>query len=673
MSSPEAKLRSAGIEHPALDPGIDRDKTAGYVAAVQRAMSMPEQEFLSFIPERPMVAYCECPRCYGGVEGNSIFTWTIDRPEEMVCRFCNTIFPNADYPEDQELSGVNALGETVTYRYHLKKEKNVPHFLSANLDRWRRTWLVDQCVALGRAYRATGDESFAARAILVLDRIAELYPHYPVIQNGPRRIRFQDSQEPPYPWDSGKWGYFHDEIPRDLILTYDMVYDSPSFDSLSTDRGYDVRARIENDWFRPTYVALTMQDRHVNNVIGYDVRSAALLGRVLGEPRYVHWAFGWMRECVEAGFFVDGMWHESPAYHQMTVGGLESAFASVVGYTDPTGYVDPVDGTRFDDLDPEKEIPFWARCRNAPHRIDFPNGCTSTVHDTHPHQRRGQPSESTRSVILPAYGHASLGRGSDENQMQAQFHFSGGYGHSHRDNLNLTLWAHGREILPDLGYTWTQLRYWTSCTLGHNTVVVDRQDQLATESDGDLIWFFPDVAGVSVVEADGRRGYRDIESMARYRRMVVLVPVSERDAYVVDLFRVTGGSTHDWALHGDADEDTEAACSVPLGEPRANMLESGEEWVEPTIEGAVFNPYGLLRDMRSGSATDAFHVDFAYADRRDQGVRVHLLGCDPGSVWLGNSPSVRRMGTGSEGDMRKAYDFWMPMLLVRREAAAPLA
>ena len=332
-----------------------------------------------------------------------------------------------------------------------------------------------------------------------------------------------------------------------------------------------------------------------------------------------------------------------------------------------------MDGTRFDDLDPAKEIPFWSKCRDAPHAIDFPDGCTSTVHDTHPNQRRGEPREQTSSTILPAYGHASLGRGSGENQMQAQLHFSGGYGHSHSDNLNLMLWAKGREILPDLGYTWTQMRYWTSCTLGHNTVVVDRQDQVASRSDGDLLWYFPNSKGVSVVEADGVRGYRDIESVSRYRRLIVLVPVSEKDAYVVDLFRVIGGSTHDWSLHGDADEDTDAACSLPLGEPRENMLESGEEWVEPTIEGAVFNPYGLLRDMRSAGATGAFQVDFAYAAEQNQGVRVHLLACDPGEVWLGNSPSVRRMGMGSAGDMRKAYDFWMPHLLVRRTGASPLA
>ncbi|NCO38186.1 MAG: hypothetical protein COY42_28915 [Armatimonadetes bacterium CG_4_10_14_0_8_um_filter_66_14] len=670
---PARAAEQTALKHPVLDHALDPAKAAEYERAAARALALPEEELLSFVPDKPFTAYCECPNCYGGVEGNSIFTWTVDRPDEMKCRFCGTVVPSDKYPEDQVLTGTNKLGETVSFRYYRNKEKDIQHFFTGNLSRWQRAWLVQQCEALGKAYQATGAEKYARRVVLVLDRIAQVYPHYPVMQNLPRGFRFRESQDPPFAWDSGRWGCFHNEIPTYLTRAYDLVYDSAEFDRLSKDRGYDVRAKWENDVLRATFDAVAAKQDHVNNVVGYDVASAATLGRVIGEPRYVHWAFGWMKENVDSGFFCDAMWHEAPSYHYMTIGGLKSAFSRVQGYTDPPGYVDPVDRTRFDNLDPEKAVPFWSKCLDAPAVLDFPNGCSSCVHDTHPYEKRSQPRDATTSTIAPGFGHASLGRGTGADQMQAQLHFSGSYGHAHYDNLNLTLWAKEREMLPDVGYTWTQMRYWCTSTLGHNVVVVDRRDQGGNPSDGDLLSYFPDTGGVAVVEADGRRAYANTADLDTYRRLLMTVPVSETDAYVVDVFRVHGGTTHDWTLHGDADRDMTATCSLPLAGKRDTMLEPGEEWVEPTLESARFNPYGMLRELATGEVNGPFQTDFRYADEPTRGIRVHLLLGGPADVWLGKSPSVRRMGQGTGGDMRKAYDFWMPQLLVRRRGDAPLA
>ncbi len=656
-----------------FDYRVNPKKAALYEKRVQHIMTMSEQEALSFVPDKPVVAYCECPNCYGGVEGNRVFAWSASRPDQMKCRFCGMVFPNPKFPETRVLSGKNKQGETISFRYYLNEKTKVRHFLSGNLRRWRREWIVNQLLALGRAYQATRKEAYARRAALLLDRFAQVYPHYPAMVNGPRRFYFCKSQDPPFRWDAGRWGHFHNEIPRRLVQTYDMVYDSPQFAALSKERGYDVRARLENDFFRKTFDAVSVTPYIVSNVVGYDITSAAVLGRVIGEPRYVHWAFRSMKRNVTEGFFFDGFWHESPSYHYMTIGGLRSAFQTVRGYSDPPGYKDAVDGTRFDHLDPEALLPFWKKCQRAPSILDFPNGCSTPVHDTWPNQRRSKPRNRTVSTIAPGFGHASLGRGEGPNQMQAQLHFSGGYGHGHYDNLNLTLWAKGREILSDIGYTWTQMRYWTRCSLGHNLVVVDRRDQRYRRSDGDLLWFFPDAAGVSAVEADGRRAYAHIKGLDGYRRLLVMIPMSAADAYVVDIFRVRGGSIHDWTAHGDADRDTTAACSLPLPARRANLLEPGEKWKEPTIEGHRFNPYGMVRDLRGGDARGPFTATFSYPEKPPRGLRIHLLPGGPARVWLGRSPSVRRMGFGTRGDMRKAYDFWMPQLVVRRRGAAPLA
>ena len=671
-----------GVRHPVYDYGIDKAKAAQYEKAVARVMALSNADLLAFVPEHGYASFCECPNCYGGVEGNGIFKWSIERPDELTCRFCGeVVVPNPKYPETKLLTGKNGFGEDIALPYYLNESKDIPHFFSMHLLRYKRQWLLDQCRALGVAYQATAKEEYAKRVVLVLDRWAQVYLHYPALHNRScRNIKFCKSQEPPYSWDAGRWGYFHNEVPKKVIAAYDLVCESPEFDTLSAQRGYDVREKLENDFFRKTYDVVAVNAYHVSNVVGYDVAGVAILGRVINDPSYVHRALGWMMRNLDEGFFVDGNWHEAPSYHYMTIGGLKQAFRTLKGHSDPPGYLDPVDGTRFDDLDPENDIPFWGKVQHAPSVLDFPNGCSTPVHDTWPGERRSPPREQTQSTIAPAYGHASLGRGRGTNQMQAQLHFSGAYGHSHLDNLNLTLFAKGSEMAPDLGYTWTQMRYWCTSTLGHNTVVVDRTDQTSGNTDGDLLWFFPDTNGVSVVEADGKRGYRTKKGLDLYRRMLVMVPVSDDDAYVVDVFRVRGGAVHDWALHGDADQDTTATCSLPLSAKQEWMLEPGEEWKEPTITGARFNPYGLIRDVRKADVHGTFSVEFAYAEDSAGGMRLHMAACGPGpaqttpsvEAWLGRAPSVRRMGTGTNGDMRKVYDFWMPQLVVRHRGTAPL-
>ncbi|MBT4821591.1 MAG: hypothetical protein HON70_38135 [Lentisphaerae bacterium] len=665
------------IEHPVLDYGIDKAQASTYERAVRPIMGMTDDDVLSFVPPRGYINYCECPACYGGVEGNRVLTWDIAEPNQLTCRFCGTVvLPNAAYPETKTMAGKNRLSEDVRLHYYHNEERNARHFLSHHLWRHKRKWLLDQCIGLGKAYQATGKEIYARRAVLVLDRFAQVYPHYPALHNRfPPTIKFCDSQEPPYSWNAGRWGYFHDEIPKPVIAIYDLVCSSPEFDNLSEKRGYDIRVRLEDDFLRETHRIAACSTFIITNVVGYDIAGVATLGRVINEPAYVHQAFRWMMRNVDEGFFRDGLWSESPSYYYMSMGGLRSAFGKVRGHSDPTGYVDAVDGTRFDDFDPMRDVPFLAVVMHAPSVLDFPNGCSVPVHDTWPGERRSKARDQTVSTIAPAYGHASLGRGTGDNQMQAQLHFSGAYGHSHRDNLSMCLFAKGREMLSDIGYTWTQMACWTTSTVAHNTVVVDRTRQGGgrAKSSGDLLRFFPDTSGFSLVDADGQRGYAQCKGVDAYRRTLLMVPVSNGDAYVIDLFRARGGTIHDWALHGDADEGTTATCSLALSGERKSMLEPDEEkdWQDPDMITDRYHPYGMIRDVGSIQTPGAFTVDFAYIADPARRVRLHMDAGDA-EVLLGRAPSVRRMGKGHGGDMRKAYDFWMPQLLVRRRGVVPL-
>ena len=148
-----------------------------------------------------------------------------------------------------------------------------------------------------------------------------------------------------------------------------------------------------------------------------------------------------------------------------------------------------------------------------------------------------------------------------------------------------------------------------------------------------------------------------------------MIPMPGQDAYVVDIFRARGGHTHDWMLHGDADHDMLASCTLPLPGRRATMLEPGETFRDPDSEYAVTAWYGMIRDVCFGSCEtgQGLRLDLTCADAPDSGVRLHLLPPPGSQIFLGRSPSARRAGTLFNADNRRVYDFWMPHLCMRRQ------
>jgi len=173
--------QAIGVKHPVLDQKLSPARAAAYERNVARVMAMDVEDMLSYVPNRPMRVFCQCPNCYGGAYGN-VFSWTVERPDEMTCRYCGTVFPNDSHPDDRTIKGENALGEPFSYRFHHEKTKNVRMFFWAHIMMFKRGWILDQARALGIAFHATGKPEYARRAVLILDRIAQLYPHYPAMR-----------------------------------------------------------------------------------------------------------------------------------------------------------------------------------------------------------------------------------------------------------------------------------------------------------------------------------------------------------------------------------------------------------------------------------------------------------------------------------------------------------
>ncbi len=192
--------------------------------------------------------------------------------------------------------------------------------------------------------------------------------------------------------------------------------------------------------------------------------------------------------------------------------------------------------------------------------------------------------------LLPGLGFLTLQTGVDKSRFGLSLYYGHYVGHTHFDLLNLDLYGYNQPLTPDLGYPETADTYdprrfgFLAHTVVHNTCMVDaRRSELGR---GQLVAFHPgpfaQMAEVTDVAAYPGR-VRD------YRRTVFLVEADPDHAYTVDIFRVDGGTQHDWLVHGT---EAEFSASLPLSPPREQGTLAG-----PDV------PYGIFYDdeeMRDG-------------------------------------------------------------------------
>jgi len=642
---------SGSVEHPVFRVTGTEDRIAALRRTVEPVMSMDEAALIALVPDRTGFRFMDCPNCEEGSQEGQL-TWSIDDPHHVRCRFCQMVFPNEEFPEDHRLKLKNPVGAEVEYPYWENSNKE-RLFFSARAWREARVYLSARAQDLGALYQLTGEAIYARRAALILNEFARHYPGFLVSRDWPHQPK-DFALEPPYPNGGGKWGRWrYEEIPTNLVYAYDSIYDSGELERLSSATGVDVKARIEEDFFRGAIRQDAIHGPLYTNASPATYEGYAVTGRVLADPGLVHEAVRRCRELFRRQFFLDGFWSEGTiGYHQVTLEDMELVLQRLQGYSDPPGYSDPQDGARFDQLELEQEIPVLARARSIFKRCRYPDGRPVPFHDTgtiFARYRNQPPTENSAPTLFRGVGHAWLGRGTGAEQTQVHLHFSGAYGHHQADNLNLAIFALGEELLPDIGYTHSRFRAWAGCTLGHNTVVIDEREQYMTgshgPSDGRLLAWETTHPTVQWAEASAERAYPGLATL--YQRGVLLVNAGGGDSYTVDIFRVEGGSQHDWVLHGSADHDSSAQVGVPLSDWRPNLLD-GVEVQLPRNEFDRGNAmgrnvsYGFVQNVTSGSVTDGVTVTFSGDPAGSAQIRTRLPGLSGSTVFLGDAPSIRR-------------------------------
>ncbi len=659
-------IRSAYVTHPVFPPDGDIDDLREEVALLCR---MPLDRIPALVDEIGEISFVPCPACNGNThEGRKgTFDWTLDAPDEIRCTTCRTVYPNPAYPCDEVFEVVDPTGKPQVYRYHRMRDGKVA-FLEGMVRMLRYAHLRHQALALAQVFGLTGDRDAAHRAAILLHRFAEVYIHWPVsgidievpgrgeTPKGGHNFFFDPA--PPYPNRSGKWTWWHYmEIPAELVTAYDLIYDSGALEAVAS----DAKARIERDMFRPSVAFVdTFWPGEPGNMGSDEIRGRIVAGRVLGEPAWVHRAVDHTARIVDSGYFADGVWREgTPDYHGQITRGLRHAFGLLQGHTDPPGYVDTLTGDRYDAFDSASHFPILEVASTAHLAMTYPNGHTATVHDAWGGRESEGGERPSGSRLLPATGHAVLSAGEGESALEAHLHFCLTDGHAHRDLLNLSLFAKGRELLSDFGYTHTFRWLWSKCTLGHNTVLVDGRDQATRRRKtwGNLRLYETTDSDLQVVEASSETVYPDL---GRYRRTIAVVPVDDVNAYVLDIFRVAGGSLHEWAIHGGADADQVLDPGIPV-RPGADSLASLlADRGQPG--SGTYRRYAEVYDVSVGESDAPLTASFAYADGTGPRLRTTYLGPLPVEAVTGMVPSIHR----ANRDNAQVDAIRTPILIARR-------
>lgn len=342
-------------------------------AASKLAPQITDAWLDTMVPVTTAGCYGPCPACRDQGKRwhpNGQWQWSPDRPDQLVCQACKTVFPNEQYPEDivvpstwDPRQSFTFVGGDTFVCFGYKQARSSP----AGIIRARKVTHVAYVLdTLGKAYALTEDPAYAQAARLILLRLADVFPHWLVragygyneyadcaphaaaeqIQSLPTDELVCPPNLPDRKLYTGYWsasrvgtaGMDGTWVIR-VAVAYDLMASSPVFSP-------EDRLRIERDvLLESTYLAAC--DTSINNKSVGNRAGAAIVGLVVGHPGLVRFGLDGFLKTVDDWFLPDGGTSESAAYAMMTMSGIRAFAEAFRDYSDPPGYAAP-DGTRLD-------------------------------------------------------------------------------------------------------------------------------------------------------------------------------------------------------------------------------------------------------------------------------------------------------------------------------------
>jgi hypothetical protein len=643
--------------HPVYQP--DQTDIEKLKQSVEPFMRMSVAEVIDEVPAAANILYLGCPNCFGGSEEGERqrWHWEPGMGGTVQCNYCKMIFPNEKFPANREKVIISPGGVRQVYRYY-ENPQGRTYYFEAHTWNIRSRRLQSMAEQLVRLWYITKDNSYGDRAAAIAGRFAQVFPGYAVHYDYPNQpVKFFPADQK-WPYEGvgayrgskwSDWGY-HD-IPAVFINVYDILMSGYDWKRMDTVIGPETDKLIAHDLLLSSYEFTTANPETYSNMSPGMYRDMLRLGRVLENPSMVHEAVNRFREFFSMKFFADGWWCEgTTSYHNQTIGGLKTVADALKGYTDPVSWK----SERFENQDLTTGIPLYRKALQVRREAVLPNGQALPVNDTWG-RGRGEKTDSSVSHLWPSLGDAILATGRGEDQIMLNLNWSGNYGHSHYDNGSIILYADGKELLPDIGYTHTKYRGWTIHTASHNTVVIDQREQDKGKSVTGRLKFYDDKdIHVKVIDLDASPAYPGVANT--YRRRLVMIHAGHGYDYIVDRFDVEGGKDHDWFLHGMCEQEGTLETSIPVDQPVATLV---PEWggknlpkQQSDTDPKVFHAYTYLRDVKSGTASDkSWTATWLYDG--GAGLRTHIFSPAGTQIFRFRSPSIRM----ADEDDNKLDDF----------------
>ena len=393
---------------------------------------------------------------------------------------------------------------------------------------------------------------------------------------------------------------------------------------------------------------------------------SAALGTLLQQPDRVRHALSGLNEMLSDRYHFDGFYAETPHYASWNFEHVGALLDGIYGYSDPEGY-QPPDGQRLENLNPFTDGDMHLVLQAAVRMIAPPGNRTPTIGDTiytdRPAVRpiqcldarlseqysgllkavsgtegneyslwyRPANAVTDRDIRIPVQSewfpgwHVGVLRGPDGDNETALYLNGNEHlwtkrtGHRQVDILSIIFYAFGRELASDRGYFSGSAQVtpdgrpgqaWVDSTLSHNLVVVDNEVQRRRVA-GSNLGLFGVTPEVEVIEASAHNVYPQCD---QYRRTCALATSPEGTPYVVDFFRVHGGSLHQYSFN----------CNGTMVATRPHDLAIEETTLSGPWVQWLDRPRAIVPDMPLTFAWshDGVNMDLMLLNRSDTVDRV---------------------------------------------------
>ncbi|MCL2518769.1 MAG: hypothetical protein FWF15_09420, partial [Oscillospiraceae bacterium] len=252
-----------------------------------------------------------------------------------------------------------------------------------------------------------------------------------------------------------------------------------------------------------------------------------------------------------------------------------------------------------------------------------------------------------KSVLLDQWHLAALRSGTGENERAVWVHYEAKTKpHAHSDVMNIGIFAHGLDLLPENGYPpvhygggWfsTKALWYRPHTYMHNLVTVDRKgpDYSGKAESKVERWYDGDDYKAVSVSANGHHGTKLFE------RTLCMVDIDEKNSVIFDVFRIQGGNEHIKTTHSGYGEME--LCGI-----------DGSDTL-------TFTEDVLLKNITGGNVENGWQADWKIDDKLKllkSPKDVHLKCYD-----LTENCEAYRSDMWIEG---KDGEMWLPLILTRR-------